>query len=160
MGDAGGRGLHLPDGFLVSETRLPLPARMLDRAADGGLCPGGIFPDQVRVHAVPGPRRHVPPVCPGPLPAGERREGVAVCRRPLSAGYLHVQRFHGRRDRLAVRVGLHASPERDGRTPRPAGARVLVHGGGDAGDLLLLAAHDGDVPGFHAVPVHDSPHFF
>ncbi len=33
-------------------------------------------------------------------------EGVAVCRRPFSAGYLHVQRFHGRRDRVAVRGPL------------------------------------------------------
>ena len=41
-------------GKFGRQTKFLIPSRMLDRAADGGLCPGGIFPDQVRVHAVPG----------------------------------------------------------------------------------------------------------
>ena len=37
---------------------------------------------------------------------------------------------------------------------------VLVHGGGNAGHLLLLAADGGNEPGFHAFPVYDAAHVF
>ena len=45
-------------------------------------------------------------------------------------------------------------------TPRAPGPRVLVHGGGNAGHLLLLAADGGNEPGFHAFPVYDAAHVF
>ena len=77
-----------------------------------------------------------------------------------AAGLFPVQRFHGRRHRLAVRVGLYAAPEGDAGTPRAPGPRVLVHGGGNAGHLLLLAADGGNEPGFHAFPVYDAAHVF
>ena len=51
-------------------------------------------------------------------------------------------------------------PEGDVGTPRAPGPRVLVHGGGNAGHLLLLAADGGNEPGFHAFPVYDAAHVF
>ena len=100
------------------------------------------------------------PVCPGPLPAGERGRGWLYAAGLFLLATSPVQRFHGRRHRLAVRVGLYAAPEGDAGTPRAPGPRVLVHGGGNAGHLLLLAADGGNEPGFHAFPVYDAAHVF